>query len=84
MKLFGHGGSADHAASLEHRDLQSRRCEIGRADQAVVAAANDQRVAHWLQPLAGAEGWRLAGIRLRMRPAKLRRQTSFSPRGPAV
>ncbi len=84
MKLFGHGGSPDDAASLEHRDFQSRGRKVGRADQAVVAAANDQGVAHWLQPRGGGKGWRLAGIRPRMRVAKLRRHTSFSPKGPAV
>src|SRR5690606_38256828 len=44
VELLGHGGAADHPAPLQHPDLQPGRGQVGGADQAVVAAADDQDV----------------------------------------
>ena len=41
MEFFRHGGAADYAAPLQHRDLEARLGEVGSAHQAVVAAADD-------------------------------------------
>ncbi len=47
MKFLRRRRAADDGAPLDHRDLQSRRREIGGRDQAVVAAADDDDdVAH--------------------------------------
>ncbi len=46
MKFLRCRRAADDGAPLDHRDLQSRRREIGGRDQAVVAAADDDDVAH--------------------------------------
>src|SRR4029079_9408606 len=43
-KFLGHGRAAHHGAALEHPHLQSRRGEIARASEAVVAAPDDQGV----------------------------------------
>ncbi len=45
VELLGHGGAADDRSPLEHRDFEARRREIGGAHQAVVAAADDHRIA---------------------------------------
>ena len=45
MELFGDGCAADHAAPLQHRDLEPAGGQVGRADEAVVPAADDERVA---------------------------------------
>ena len=45
MELLGHRRAADHVAPFEHGDLQPRLGEISRADEAVVAAADQDRVA---------------------------------------
>ena len=42
--LLGHGGAADDVAALEDERLQPRLGEVGAADQAVVPAADDDRV----------------------------------------
>jgi len=45
MELFGHRRAADHAAPFQHGDLQAGPGQVGRAHQAVVAAADQQRIA---------------------------------------
>jgi|HubBroStandDraft_2_1064218.scaffolds.fasta_scaffold231863_2 hypothetical protein len=45
MELLCDGGSADDGAPLEDRNLETGRSEIGRADQPVVAAADDDGIA---------------------------------------
>ena len=42
--LLGHRGAADQRAPLEHQRLAARARQVGRGDQAVVAAADDDRV----------------------------------------
>ena len=42
--LFGDGGAAEHVPPLEHEHLASRAGEVGGAGQAVVPAADDDRV----------------------------------------
>ena len=42
--LLGHRRAADALAPLEHQHPLARAREIGRAHQAVVAAADDDRV----------------------------------------
>ena len=44
MELLGHRRAADDAAPLQHRDLQAGAGEIEGADEAVVAAADDDDV----------------------------------------
>ena len=44
MKLLGDRGAADDVASFENGDFQTRRRQVGGADESVVAAADDQRV----------------------------------------
>ena len=44
MEFLGDRGAADHAAALEHAHAEARRREIGGADEAVVAAADDDGV----------------------------------------
>src|SRR5439155_22695406 len=44
MKLFGNRGAADNGASLDHANAQSRSRQIGRANEAVVAGANDDGI----------------------------------------
>ena len=46
MEFLGRRGAADDRAALQHNDLQPGRGEIGRGDQAVVAAADHDDVAH--------------------------------------
>ena len=77
MELLRDSRTPHDVASFEYRDFQSSRCEIGSTDEAVVASADDQRV-------AGFCHWRLSGMVSRMRRAKLRRHTSVSLNGPAV
>jgi hypothetical protein len=43
-KFLGHGGAADYAAPLEHAHFEPRCSEIARADQAIVAATDDNGV----------------------------------------
>ena len=44
MEFLGHRRAADHLAALEHLHAQAGHREIGRADQAVVAGADDDDV----------------------------------------
>ena len=44
MEFLGHGGTAHDGAGLEHRDPQSAAREVAGADEAVVAAADDDDV----------------------------------------
>ena len=44
MEFLGHRRAADDVAAFEHADLQPRAREIEGADQAVMPAADDQRV----------------------------------------
>ncbi len=44
MEFLGDGRTADDVASLQHGHLQAGRREIRSADQAVVAAADDQDI----------------------------------------
>jgi hypothetical protein len=44
MKLLGDGGTTDDTASLKHRNRASRGREVRGADQAVVAAADNDDV----------------------------------------
>jgi hypothetical protein len=44
MELLGHRRAADHRAAFEHAYPQPGAGEVERADQPVVAAADDQRV----------------------------------------
>src|SRR5262249_19663267 len=50
MELFRHAGAADDTTPLEDPDAQSRHPQIGRAGEAVVAAANhdDIEIGHRL------------------------------------
>src|ERR1700681_3478726 len=45
MKFLGDRRAADHRTSLEQRDLESGRGQVRGADQAVMAAADDQGIA---------------------------------------
>ena len=42
--LLGDGGAAEHVAALEHEHLLARAREVGRGDEPVVPAADDDRV----------------------------------------
>ncbi len=90
MKLLGNGGTADDGAPLEDGNLEPRGRKIGGADQPIVAAADNDGVAHRFQPPAvrqpggGAVCRRLSGMSSRNRRAKLRSETSLCPRGPGV
>jgi hypothetical protein len=44
MELFRHASAADGTTPLEDADPQSRHPQIGRAGEAIVAAANDDRI----------------------------------------
>ncbi len=44
VEFLGDRGAAEHRAALEHTDLQAGTGEVRGADEAVVAAANDQRI----------------------------------------
>lgn len=43
-QLLGHGCSADDVAAFEDGDGEAGACQVGGGDQAVMAAADDQRV----------------------------------------
>ena len=43
-ELLGDGGAAEHVALLEDEGLQPGAGEVGRADEAVVAATDDDGV----------------------------------------
>ena len=45
-QLLGHARAADDVAPLEHLDVEAGAREVGGGDQAVVAGADDDRVAH--------------------------------------
>ncbi len=47
MKLLRHSSAAHDAAPLEHRDLESSGGEVRRANQTVVASADDEGVGRW-------------------------------------
>ena len=47
VKLLGHGRPANDRQPLQNGHLQPRFGEIGGADQAVMAAADDYDVTHW-------------------------------------
>ena len=49
MKLLGDGRAADDAAPLQHHDLEPGHRQIGGADEAVVPAADDDRVVAWME-----------------------------------
>ncbi len=91
-EFLGHRRPADDVAAFEDADLQPRAGEIEGADEAVVAAADDQRViglghiacTRRLHPGGGARSRRASGMAARILAAKLRRQTSLAPIGPAV
>ena len=53
-ELVGHRRAADLVAPLEHQGLATRARKIGRGDQAVVAAADDDGTAHLIFPLRTA------------------------------
>ena len=44
MEFLGDCGTAYDVSPLEHCDLETRRREICRADQAVVASTDDQDI----------------------------------------
>ena len=44
MDLLGTGGTADPIAPLEHHDVKTRTCEVGRVHQTVVARADHDGV----------------------------------------
>jgi hypothetical protein len=44
VELLGDRCAAEHVPALEHERLAPRLCEVGRAGQAVVAAADNDRV----------------------------------------
>jgi hypothetical protein len=44
IKVLGHRCAADHMAALEHRDRQPRGCEVVRAHEPVVPAADDHGI----------------------------------------
>jgi hypothetical protein len=44
MQFLGDRGTAKHVTALEHEDLASRFGQVGGADQAVMAAADDDGV----------------------------------------
>jgi hypothetical protein len=44
MEFLGDGGAADRLAPFDHPNLQPGHGEIGRACQAVVSGADDDRV----------------------------------------
>ena len=44
MEFLGHRGAADDPAALEHGHLQPGGGEVRRAHEAVVTAADDQRI----------------------------------------
>jgi hypothetical protein len=44
MELLGDRGTAENATTFQHQHLLSGARQIGRADQAVVAATNDDRI----------------------------------------
>ena len=52
-QLLGDRGAADEVAALEDEHLQAGLGEVGAVDQAVVAAADDDRVVRllWLRSL---------------------------------
>ena len=50
MELLGHRGAADDAAALEQRHLQPGAGQVPGADQAVMAGADDDCVAHLASP----------------------------------
>src|SRR5262245_41397619 len=45
MELLGYRGTADHVTPFEHAHAQARPRQIGSTSEAVVAPANDQRIA---------------------------------------
>src|SRR5262249_51600404 len=57
-KLFRHGRTADDSAPLKHDHAQARPGQIGRAHEAVMAAADDRYIAgrghSWLPSPASA------------------------------
>ena len=73
-RLLGDRGAAEHLAAFEHQRTQPGAREIGAAGQAVVAAADDDRVVtfgqanpRWHAP-DGMQKWRGCGRRLACRP----------------
>ena len=86
VELLGHRRAADHVPPFQHPHLQPRLGEVESADEAIVAAADNQGVigiGHaLLQPDGGGKGWRASGISARIFAAKLRRQTSLVAIGP--
>ena len=42
--LLGHAGAAEHIAALEHADAQAGAGQVGGGGEAVVPAADDDRV----------------------------------------
>ena len=45
MEFLGHRRAAHHAAPLEHRHFETGSREIGRTDESVVSAADDDDIA---------------------------------------
>ena len=60
-QLLGHAGAADEVAALEHLHVEARARQVGGGDQAVVAGADDDRVAHHRQAMAMDDFARPAG-----------------------
>ena len=44
MEFLGHRGAADQVPAFQHPHLQAGTCKVGRADQAVVAATDDEHL----------------------------------------
>jgi hypothetical protein len=45
MELLGDCGAPDHGAALEHGHFETRRRKVSGTGEAVVAAADDHRIA---------------------------------------
>jgi len=46
MKFLGHRGATCDVAAFQNGDLQPGFCEIGSADESIVAAADDRDIMH--------------------------------------
>ena len=62
-ELVGHRRAAHLVATLEHQGLAPGAGQIGRGNQAVVAAADDDRTAHLIFPFSTARARRCGQAR---------------------
>jgi hypothetical protein len=56
MEFLGHAGAAHHVPPFQHAHLHAGLGEVERADQAVVAAADDEGVVAVAHVLLSVEG----------------------------